>query len=137
MVGVRSSHALPIKVIKMKTERDNIKTTMGTIYKVTCNVNGKRYIGQTINFKNRKHIHLYSASYLGHKDYDCKFHRALRKHGFNNFKWEIIEENIPIELLCIKECEYIQGFNSYKNGYNSTIGGDRDFWISTYRKIQN
>lgn len=92
----------------------------GLIYKAVC-PNGKYYIGQTVqSFSERIRCHKKDSF----RRKDIKFYRALRKYGFDNFKWEIIEDNIPQEFLNIKECEYIQIFDSYKNGYNSTLGGD-------------
>lgn len=105
---------------------------------------GKSYIGQTINLDERKIKHKNASlnESIINRAYEYTFHRAIRKYGFENIKWEILEKNIPQELLNIKECEYIQGFNSYKNGYNSTLGGDgvgsrrksSSFWKKIYRR---
>lgn len=93
---------------------------MGIIYKVTCLINGKVYIGQTINsLAKRKSQHIYNAI---DKD-NNKFHNAIRKYGEENFNWEIIEE-IDNDLLDDREIYWIQYYNSYKSGYNSTIGGN-------------
>lgn len=90
------------------------------IYKVTDITNGKVYIGKTSNFNKRKleHINCY-------KKEDCLFHRAINKHGVENFKWEIIDSTIGIENSNKLEKKYIKEYNSYKpNGYNMTKGGD-------------
>lgn len=93
---------------------------IGLIYKAIC-PNGKYYIGQTIQVFSER-IRCHEKDSFRYKN--IKFYNALRKYGFENFKWEIVEDNIPSEFLNIKECEYIQIFNSYRNGYNSTLGGD-------------
>ena len=61
------------------------------IYKATNKINGKVYIGQTINsLEHRKSGH--------ERDAHCKkkstvyFHNALLKYGFENFNWEVIKE---------------------------------------------
>lgn len=89
----------------------------GIIYKITNKVNGKSYIGQTrysLEFRWRQHIHKKDNTY---------FHNALRKYGINNFSIEIIEE-CEISKLNEREIFYIAKFNTFKDGYNLTIGGD-------------
>lgn len=89
------------------------------IYKATDKTNGKVYIGKTSNFKERKwqHERCYEKE-------DCKFHRAIQKHGKENFEWEIIDETLGLENAYELEKEYIKEYNSYgKSGYNMTKGG--------------
>lgn len=95
---------------------------VGLIYRAVNIVNGKCYIGQTCtDFEFRVRSHKYCCN----RGIETKFYNAMRKYGFDKFKWEIIENNIPEEFLSMKECEWIQGFNSFKKGYNSTIGGEK------------
>ena len=97
------------------------KTKTGIIYKAISPV-GKIYIGQTIeSFKER--IRGHKKDSLREKTKNIKFYHALRKYGIENFKWEIIEK-LPKSLLNEKEIFYIKKYNSYKSGYNSTLGGD-------------
>lgn len=103
----------------------------GLIYKCTCLCNNKIYIGQTIqtfNERRRQHIkEAFNEKYVG---YTYHFHRALRKYGLDNFKWEILQtitaDNIDdlVNCLDLLEIQYIEQYNSYKNGYNSTLGGN-------------
>lgn len=53
-----------------------------------------------------------------------KIYNAINKYGKENFYYEILEENIPEDLLNSKEISYIAKYDSYYNGYNSTPGGD-------------
>ena len=53
----------------------------GCVYKFTNKVNGKIYIGKTINWKRRMCKHKSSA-----KKPKYYFGRALRKYGFDNFE---------------------------------------------------
>lgn len=51
------------------------------------------------------------------------FHRAIRKYGIDNWTTEILE-TIDNDLLNEKEKYWIEYFDSFKNGYNSTTGGE-------------
>ena len=89
----------------------------GFIYKITNKVNGKSYIGQTrytVEFRWRQHQH---------KKDNCYFHNAIHKYGVENFIVETIEE-CDVEDLNSREIFYIAKYNTFKDGYNLTIGGD-------------
>ena len=53
-----------------------------------------------------------------------KIYNAINKYGKSHFYYEILEDKIPKDLLNYKEINYIEQFDSFKNGYNSTKGGD-------------
>ena len=89
----------------------------GIIYKITNKVNGKSYIGQTrytIEFRWKQHQHKKDNTY---------FHNAIHKYGIENFSIEILEK-CNIEDLNSREIFYIAKYDTFKNGYNLTIGGD-------------
>lgn len=100
------------------------------IYKATNLINNKIYIGQTIRTLNaRKSDHFYRAFKANSEQV---FHKALRKYGKENFKWEIIDTADAIEALDEKEIYWIWFYNSYvnandSNGYNMTLGGEATF----------
>lgn len=53
-----------------------------------------------------------------------KFHRALRKYGWDDFEWEIICQSKDGEYLYNTiEDHFINYYNSITNGYNLTGGG--------------
>lgn len=93
---------------------------MGYIYKITNKINQKVYIGQTIQTPSQRWYHHLTDAKLGS---DLKFHRALRKYGRENFTKDIIEE-VEDELLNDREIYWISFYDSYEDGYNSTLGGD-------------
>lgn len=108
---------------------------IGYIYKCTCNINNKVYIGQTIqNYKSRWKDHLRHSKLKNDPLYNCKFYKAIRKYGSDAFVWEVIEkidcekfEDLQ-QKLDLLESKYIETFNSYKLGYNSTLGGEHS-WV--------
>ena len=92
---------------------------MGLIYKITA-PNGKSYIGQTVrSFEKRVAEHKSPTS-------RCLFiARAISKYGPDNMSYEIIENDIPsLEQLNIRERYWIEYYETFKNGYNLTSGGD-------------
>jgi len=91
----------------------------GIIYCYYCISTGKKYIGQTVHEERRKRQHRHDCK----RGVDNKFYRAVRKYGWNKFIYGIIEE-YEIEFLAEKEIHYINHYDTYNNGYNSTIGGD-------------
>lgn len=97
----------------------------GIIYKYTS-PSGKCYIGQTTNeLLRRKKWNSNIYHYAG-----TKIDRARKKYGSKNFKYEVLVRNkyssrsIAIEDLNRLEIYYIGLYDSYKNGYNCTIGGE-------------
>lgn len=92
----------------------------GIIYCVTNIINGRKYIGQTIqSLKKRKKQHLYYNS--------CPLlHKKLHEYGEKNFKWEIICECSNRKELNKKEIYYINKYNTLanKNGYNLMCGSE-------------
>ena len=93
----------------------------GFIYKITNTINGKSYIGQTIqNVKERFYQHC--ATKCSKAVSNMAIHRAIKKYGKSNFTVEVIEE-IDFANLNDRERYWIKYYNSYNNGYNSTKGG--------------
>ena len=98
---------------------------MGIIYCYTNNINGKKYVGQTINPEQRYNAHKSNYQNPQNKEYDSLIHRAFRKYGFNSFKYEILVKDIDdINILNELEIYYIKKFNcQVPNGYNIENGG--------------
>lgn len=95
---------------------------IGYIYKVTNLINGKIYIGQTIqSVKDRWYRHC-SKSGISQAELNTHFKRAILKYSKENFKIEVLEK-CDSKLLDAREKFYISYFNSYESGYNSTLGG--------------
>ena len=91
----------------------------GVIYCYHCIPTGKKYIGQTVQEEQRKKQHKHDCK----RGVDNKFYRAVRKYGWQLFIYGIIEE-YDVDILGEQEIFYIDCYDSYNNGYNSTIGGE-------------
>ena len=97
------------------------------VYKITNNVNGKVYIGQSINIKNRWKDHIYA---LNRNDSSCTLlQRAWNKYKQNNFCFEILELCSEEELDDV-EIKYIELYDSINNGYNIEKGGNENKRLS-------
>lgn len=98
------------------------------IYEAVNKINGKRYIGQTIQKLNdRKRQHLESINY-NHKGCTL-FKRALKKYGKSNFEWKIVDHASSHEELDLKESFWIGFFNTTNSdfGYNLKGGGAKPY----------
>jgi len=94
----------------------------GVIYKITNNINGKVYIGQTTKkLYERIKEHIYNSK----RNSQYAIHKAIRKYGENNFNWEIIDTATNRDELNDKEVYWIGKYKSNSHlGYNMTDGGD-------------
>ena len=92
------------------------------IYMYINKVNGKRYVGQAVDFNRRHKSHILKSSNKYPID------KALNKYGIENFEIKILAENIPTqEKMNEYEKFFIKRFNSLiKNGmgYNLASGGN-------------
>ena len=94
---------------------------MGYIYKITNTLNDKVYIGQTIKTVQKRFAQHKNNS---NKEYFSQIvlYKAFNKYGIENFICEEIEE-VPNDKLDEREKYWIEYYDSYFNGYNSTLGG--------------
>jgi len=107
------------------------------IYKVTNNINGKIYIGQTINSLDKRwKRHTWKCTI---NKISMAITKAISKYGKENFTIEEIDKADSIKELNEKEIHYIKLYNSLSpNGYNLTTGGDnKRLSDETKNKISN
>lgn len=91
------------------------------LYIVTNDLNNKVYIGQTSKtLKQRWDNHINDA--LKRDGNTNKFHNALITLGIEHFSISLIDK-FDVSIIDEKEIEYIAKYDSFKNGYNSTLGG--------------
>jgi group I intron endonuclease len=119
-------------VIRQKTELLHVigvvgRGDMAIVYKITNKTTKKCYVGYTIHSVNtrwKQHI----ARSLN-KNINVKFDNAIRKYGVSEWNVEILEEGLSVSESKNKERYYIQLFDAYNDGYNSTLGGDGNYGI--------
>lgn len=109
---------------------------MSFIYCFTNKVTGKKYVGQAANPQSRRNAHKCCALKRNSPYY---FHKSIRKHGWDNFEFQILEEtDNPNEV----ETKYIVELNTHwPHGYNELVehGGMPDITkqkISITKKAQ-
>ena len=97
---------------------------VGYIYKITNKLNGHAYIGKTVNLKARWRDHKNKRSGT------LILSKAFEKYGLESFTFEVLltitsedKQLLNQELLAL-EMIYIEKYNTFKNGYNATLGGD-------------
>ena len=97
------------------------------VYKITNIINNKVYIGITKNIKSRFAYHKTRFNKQNKKEYlEKPLYKAFRKYGIENFKFEVLFENLTDEEAANKEIELIAEYKSlsHENGYNITKGGN-------------
>ena len=90
---------------------------MQGVYKITNTLNGKVYIGQSINIKSRWQSHKRNWKYKA-----SKLNDAIYIDGLNNFSFDVIEEVKKKDDLLLREKYWKDYYNSVDNGYNSFKG---------------
>ncbi len=100
---------------------------MGYIYKINNDINDKVYIGKTlatIEKRWKEHCHDMEKRDLENRP----LYRAMKKYGYRHFYIEEIEQ-CSNDIINERECYWINFYNSYKNGYNATKGGDGTSYV--------
>jgi group I intron endonuclease len=92
------------------------------IYKATCVVNNKVYVGFCTDFNHRRRTHKYAAFV---KNKNTPFCQGLRQYGWESFEWMIVycstDKDYTLQAM---EPHFIQEYNSlFPNGFNVRKGG--------------
>lgn len=98
----------------------------GYLYIITNKFNDKKYVGKTyVSIQARWRDHIKKSKL----NPDRPLYRAINKYGIENF---YIEEYSSFEEgdLELEEVSLISKLDSYKNGYNATLGGDGKRYIT-------
>lgn len=102
------------------------------IYKIINKVNNKCYVGQVgkgigKTFETRWNEHLRDLrrnKHINRNGKPDKLQNAWNKYGEDNFTFDILEVIENLELLDEREVYWIEYYDSFKNGYNQTKGGE-------------
>ena len=107
----------------MEFEKREIFENLSGIYCIVNKINNKVYIGQTKQkFVKRYWHHLWC---LRKNKHDNRYlQKSFNKYGGQNFKFIVIHVLCTNEDINELEKNYIKKYNSFKNGYNLTLGGD-------------
>lgn len=111
---------------------------MPYIYKIVNDINQHIYIGKTyrtIEERWKEHC----KDYYRPEFRERPLYRAMNKYGISNFHIELIEE--VLNNAEDREIYWISYYDSYRNGYNATPGGDgrpyldHQLIIKTYNEV--
>lgn len=100
------------------------KQYVGWIYIIRNKINNKLYVGRTNNYQRRYNEH------FGKRDTCTILRKAFEKYGKENFEmfpilsFKASNSQVLDETLNLLEKYYIQKYETYKKGYNATLGGD-------------
>ena len=107
---------------------------MSYIYVITNDVNNKQYVGQTsTTLQERFKKHINDKDRRGFEK--RPLYNAMNKYGINHFHIKLLEE-CPSEEVDKKEIYWIGRLDTYKNGYNATLGGEGKP-LYNYQEIAN
>lgn len=118
--------------IKSQVSLKELKIT-GIIYMLTF-PDGQKYVGQTIQLKERIKRHMRDSR----NPSKVSFYTSLGKHlkqFNNNFKIDLLHQNVNWEQLNDLETQEIKNHDSYHNGLNDTEGGQNGLSVR-YLKIK-
>ena len=99
------------------------QTFTGSVYLIINKQNNKKYVGQTtrkVTIRFNEHCGKYKSA----------LNDAIQKYGKDSFKVITLKCFACSDLETLHkqldywECWYIQYYNSYKDGYNCTTGGE-------------
>jgi group I intron endonuclease len=96
------------------------------VYKITHIASGKSYIGISKDIYRRWVQH---KSWVNTKARRSAIYAAMQKYGIDAFSWQIIEQCCADDLEH-REQHWIAVFDTFRNGYNLTAGGEYNKQVS-------
>lgn len=115
---------------------------VGYIYKIVNKINGKFYIGSTINFDKRKERHLYELN--NNKHHNIFLQRAFEKYGVDTFEFYVREKEVnnvkELQKLEERYINYCWKSGTLYNVSKKASGGDLISYHpnnNDFRKLQS
>lgn len=87
-------------------------------------INGKYYIGKDVNIDKSKRLTEHLNLLNKNTHYNKYLQNAYNKYKIYNYQILFEDKNISNEELSDIEMFYIKTFNTYRGGYNLTLGGE-------------
>lgn len=107
-----------------------------TVYRITCAVDGRRYIGITSNLLSRRWTN-HQAEARRNSRAKGPLQIALRQHGASAFRIEVICEVADGQAAAASERALIAAEATlWPGGYNGTTGGDVMFTVSALTRAR-
>ena len=91
------------------------------IYKITNLINGKVYIGQTMQKNPKRRWYEHCAEVKGSRN--SHLYNSMRLHGVENFSWEVIDTAKTLEQLNDKERFWLEHYRALTECYNVREAG--------------
>lgn len=98
------------------------------IYLIRNTINGKCYVGQALKIQKRLKAHWNNCKYPRYQH--IALYKAINKYGIENFEVEILKSfrdgfdwGVRSQLDELEK-KYIEQYDCYNKGYNSTLEGD-------------
>lgn len=90
------------------------------IYRITNNLDGKTYIGQSVDIAERFRQHIKCG--LGIDTPNNKLYKAMLQDGVENFSFEVLQYSNSADLNT-NEVYWIKYYKAQEFGYNMNKGG--------------
>lgn len=111
-----------MNTLKNNEQNEKEANSNYTVYMHVNKINNKKYIGIT----GRTPKERWMSNGLGYKGQH--FYNAIKKYGWDNFEHIILKENLTQHDACKLETELIEQYDSIKNGYNCSTGGEQSIF---------
>ena len=100
----------------------HLRATMAIlVYKLTCAVSGKSYVGITARALDTRWLEHCARARQGIRN--SRLAAAMRKYGMDSFTREIVATTDTQDEARSLECAFIRQFDTFANGYNANEGG--------------
>jgi len=131
-------NVLTINDIEIKSSAKTCGDIMkkGVVYLIVNNVDGSKYVGQTI----QKPMYRWTQHKRYSRTKNQPLYKAIRESGVEYFTFSILEETYNYDQLNKLEIYYIAKYRSFidwkENGYNLTTGGARSKYVSEETRMK-